>query len=226
MAGEHDATARFTGFPPEAVAFYEGLVADNTKAFWNDHKGDYERAVRGPMLALTTELEPEVGPFHLFRPYRDVRFSKDKSPYKDHQGAVTEGEGGELYYLHLGTDGLFVASGYHTMAADQLDRFRRAVDDDAAGEELVAIVASLERRYEIGGQALSTAPRGYPRDHPRVRFLRHKGITAGRRLGTPAWLATRQAKRRILDTWLGAAPLCDWLNAHVGPSALPPPEGR
>lgn len=214
----------FAGFPPEAVDFFRRLGADNTKAFWEANRDVYERAVRDPLRALTTELADEFGTFHLFRPHRDVRFSKDKTPYKDHQGAVTEGEDGELYYVHVGPDGLFVATGYHQLARDQLERFRAAVDDDAAGPELVEIVADLQRRYEIGGHALSTAPRGYPRDHPRVRLLQHKGLTAGRSFGTPAWLATRQAKRRIVDCWHGAAALNGWLNRHVGPSELAPPE--
>ena len=165
-----------------------------------------------------------MGTFHLFRPHRDVRFSRDKSPYKTHQGAVTEGEGGELYYLHLDGEGLFVATGYHQMARDQLERFREAVDDERSGPELERTVAALERRYEIGGRELKTAPRGYPRDHPRVRFLQHKGLTAGRRFGTPAWLGTRRAKSRIVEAWRGAAPLDEWLNTHVGPSRLPPPD--
>lgn len=217
---------RFGGFPPEAVEFYEQLTATNTKAFWDGHRDVYERAVRGPMLALSAELGPEFGTFHLFRPHRDVRFSRDKSPYKLQQGAVTEGEGGEMYYLAIGADGLFVAMGYHQMARDQLERYRRAVADDGPGDELVAIAASLEPRYELGGRELSTAPRGYPRDHPRVRFLQHKGLTAGRNLGAPAWLGTRQAERRIVEAWRGAAALGDWLNTHVGPSELAPDDMR
>jgi uncharacterized protein (TIGR02453 family) len=221
-----DAATTFRGFPPEAVDFYRQLTANNTKAFWTEHRDTYDRAVREPLEALAAELEPEYGTFHLFRPHRDVRFSKDKSPYKDHQGAVTEGQDGELYYLHISEEGLFVASGYHYLAPDQLERYRQAVVDDDAGPELEQIVAKLEKRYEIGGHALKTAPRGYPRDHPRVRLLQHKGMTAGRRLGAPAWLATRQAKKKIIDAWAGAAPLSDWLNAHVGPSELPPDEFR
>jgi len=216
------ATAGFGGFPPEAVEFYRRLEADNTKAFWVANREVYDRAVRGPLDALCAELADEFGTFHAFRPHRDVRFSKDKRPYKDHQGAVTEGEGGELYYVQIGGDGLFVASGYHQLARDQLQRFRAAVDDAGAGEELAGIVAGLARRHEVGGRELSTAPRGYPRDHPRVALLQHKGLTVGRRFGTPAWLATRGARRRIVDTWREAAPLHAWLNHHVGPSELPP----
>ncbi len=213
---------RFSGFPPEALDFYRRLTLDNSRSFWTDHREVYDRAVRDPMLALTGELEPDYGTFHLFRPHRDVRFSKDKSPYKTQQGAVTEGEGGEFYYLVIGADGLFVAAGYHQMARDQLDRYRRAVVDETSGPELVALVAALEPRYEIGGRELSTAPRGYPRDHQRVRFLQHKGLTAGRHLGAPKWLSTAAAKRRIVETWQGTAALNEWLNAHVGPSELEP----
>jgi len=215
---------RFAGFPPEAVDFYRRLAADNTKRFWDEQRHVYDAAVRAPMLALTAELTDEFGIFHLFRPHRDVRFSRDKSPYKLHQGAVTEGEGGESYYLHISADGLWVGSGYHHMARDQLARFRSAVADDEAGPALEAVVAGLEGRYEIGGEALSTAPRGYPRDHPRIRFLRHKGLTAGRAHGTPAWLSTRRTVERVAETWRGAAPLHDWLARHVGPSEEPPEE--
>ena len=110
----------FRGFPPEAFDFYARLVLDNSKAFWTANREVYERAVREPFRALAAELEPEVGTFHMFRPHRDVRFSKDKSPYKTGQGMATEGEGGEVYYLHLDAEGLFAVTGYHQMARDQL----------------------------------------------------------------------------------------------------------
>ncbi|TAL12327.1 MAG: DUF2461 family protein, partial [Frankiales bacterium] len=77
----------FEGFPEEALVFYEGLEADNTKAYWTDHKALYDRTVKAPMEALLAQLEPEFGPATFFRPYRDVRFSKDKTPYKTHAGA-------------------------------------------------------------------------------------------------------------------------------------------
>ncbi len=214
----------FEGFPAAAAEFYQQLTVHNTKEFWNAQRDVYETAVRGPMLALTQELSAEFGQFKIFRPHRDVRFSTDKSPYKTSQGAVTEGEGGEFYYLQVNADGLYVSSGYYQMATDQLNRFRAAVDDESTGEDLVARVAALEGKYTISGRALSTAPRGYPRDHPRIRFLQHKGLTAGRDFGAPDWLSTRQAKRRITDTWRGAAALNEWLNSYVGPSRLAPAE--
>ncbi|MFM9105647.1 MAG: DUF2461 family protein, partial [Chloroflexota bacterium] len=87
------ASGLFAGFPPEAVAFYEGLRADNSKRTWEASRHVYERAVRGPMQALAAEVDEAYRPLRLFRPYRDVRFSKDKSPYKLQQGAFGEGEG-------------------------------------------------------------------------------------------------------------------------------------
>jgi uncharacterized protein (TIGR02453 family) len=212
----------FTGFPPEAWLFYEQLAANNSREFFAANRSVFETCVRDPMVALTADLAPEFGEFKVFRPHRDVRFSSDKSPYKTQLGAVTEGEGGELYYVHLDAEGLYVASGYYQMAPDQLDRFRRAVDGDRTGQELVKRVERLERKYAISGQALATAPRGYPRDHPRIRFLRHKGLTAGTAFGTPDWLSTAAAVSHIRQAWRGVRPLNEWLNAHVGPSTLPP----
>src|SRR4051812_15207855 len=131
----------FTGWPAEAIDFFEGLEADNSKAYWQDHKDTYERVVRAPMEALLVELAPEFGEGRVFRPYRDVRFSADKSPYKTNVAAMI----GEVGYVHLNKDGLGVGRGMYMMAADQLDRYRRAVADDTTGAELTSIVAEAAR---------------------------------------------------------------------------------
>jgi uncharacterized protein (TIGR02453 family) len=213
----------FRGWPAEAVTFYEGLEADNSKAYWTANKATYEECVRAPFLALADEVRDEVGELRLFRPYRDVRFSKDKTPYKTAAGAAGELEGGSVVYVQLSAAGLFVASGYYQPAADQLERFRVAVADDRSGPQLEEVVASLRQQgFDIGGEALKVAPRGFARDHPRVALLRHKGVTAGRTFAPARWLSTAKARDRVLDTWRAAAPLHAWLDHHVGPSTLPP----
>lgn len=217
---------RFRGFPHTAVDFYEQLALNNNRKFWNAHRDEYESAVREPMIQLTHELAPTFGEFKLFRPNRDLRFSKDKSPYKTHQGAVTEGEGGEFYYLQISAEGLFVGTGYYHLETDQLARFRAAVADDSSGADLERRVKDLPARYDIHGRALTTAPRGYPRDHPRIGLLQHKGLTVGRDFGAPQWLGTRRVVQRVVDTWTAAAGINDWLNTFVGPSTQPPDESR
>jgi len=208
----------FSGWPAEAFDFFEGLEADNTKSYWTAHKDLYERAVRSPTQALLDELEREFGAGRIFRPYRDVRFSADKSPYKENIGAVSYRPAGAVFYVALSSAGLFAATGYYQPAADQLDRYRRAVVA-AAGEKLERIVADLERTgYEIGGEALKRAPRGYPADHPRARLLRHKGITVARSFASARWMGTAKAKERVAEVWRAGGPLNKWLHSHVGPS--------
>ena len=214
----------FTGWPPEAFDFFARLETDNTKAFWAANRQTYEDAVRAPMDAFAGLVEDGYGPLHIFRPYRDVRFSRDKSPYKTACGAATEGAGGEVYYVQVSADGLLAASGYHQMARDQVERYLDAVGDDRTGPELEQIVRDLAGAYEIGGSALKTAPRGYPRDHPRVELLRHKGVTISQSFPVQAWHSTPAAAARITGVWDAAAPLNAWLNRHVGPSRQPPPE--
>jgi uncharacterized protein (TIGR02453 family) len=215
-------TDGFRGWPADALAFYDELAADNTKVWWHANKARFEASVRGPMLALAEEVADEFGPLHIFRPFRDTRFAKDKTPYKSHLGAVTEGEGGASYYLHLGADGLYVGTGYYHLATDQLARYRAAVAG-VEGTHLPHIVAATEQAgFVIGGDALKTAPRGYPRDHPRIDLLRRKGLVAGRQFTPARWLATRGALARVTDSWRSCAPLLAWLDTHVGPSELPP----
>lgn len=213
----------FSGFPREALTFYDGLVADNSRIYWLANKQIFESSVRAPMRNLLDELE-DYGPFHVFRPNKDVRFSKDKTPYKDHIGAYGESQGGAGHYVQLSATGLLVGSGYYQMASDQLQRFRDAVDGDAVGGQLVAIAADLASAgYDIGAiSSLKTAPRGYPKDHPRIELLRRKGLIMSRQWKPAAWLHGTTVVSRIRDVWLAAAPMNSWLDTHVGPSTLAP----
>jgi uncharacterized protein (TIGR02453 family) len=214
------ATPAFTGFPDEALGFYDGLEADNSKAYWADHRAVYERAVKGPMLALVAALEAEFGPAKLFRPHRDVRFSSDKSPYKTHQGAVVgTGTAQGSLYVQVSADGLMLGGGCYQMAKDQLVRWRSAVEDDATGEPLAAVVARLrEQGFDLAGERLQRAPRGADPAHPRVELLKHKGIAATYHHGSPSWLATPEALDRIAEGWRAIGPFNAWLTTHVGPA--------
>lgn len=219
--------AGFRGWPDSALEFYRDLEQDNTRAFWLAHKDTYERDVKAPFEALSDLVAEEFGPLRVFRPNRDVRFSKDKSPYKTRCYAVTEGVGGESYYVEISANGLVAASGYWMMANDQLDRYRRAVDDERSGTALERILADLAAQNLTNeAPGLKTAPRGYRRDHPRVELLRHKSVAVIRRFPPARWLATPAAADRIVEVWRAAGPMNAWLADHVGPSTEPPPDAR
>src|SRR3712207_5449200 len=117
---------RFEGFPDEGLVFYEGLEADNSKTYWTRNRAAYDGCVRAPMQALLDELAGEFGAPKLFRPYRDVRFSNDKTPYKTHQGAVVnpEGRGAGAWYVQVSADGLMVAGGGWRPESDPVARYR------------------------------------------------------------------------------------------------------
>ncbi|WP_436536566.1 DUF2461 domain-containing protein [Actinoplanes sp. HUAS TT8] len=205
----------FRGWPVEALEFYEGLSADNSKTYWTKHLAFYEEQVRGPMLELLAALEPEFGAGKIFRPYRDVRFSKDKTPYKTHLGAWLEGGG----YIQLSADGLAAGSGYYHLDPGQLDRYRQAVANDVSGTVLGGVIAGIEKSGigVVGRDTLKTAPRGYPKDHPRIELLRHKGLIAWMEWPPAAWLGTASAKTRVVDFLRKSLPLRHWLDDQVGP---------
>ncbi|MFF0545409.1 DUF2461 domain-containing protein [Nocardia thailandica] len=204
----------FTGFPLAGLDFYEDLEADNSKTFWTANKQTYDEAVRAPMVALTADLEPDFGPAKIFRPYRDVRFAADKTPYKNHQGAVVATAPGCGWYVQIGAAGLFVAGGFYAGSAEQLAALRATIDDDVRGPELEKLLAELTAAgFTIGGEQLKTRPKGYPADHPRIGLLRHKSLTASREYGAPDWLTTPRAAEEIRADWERLRPLLGWLSA-------------
>jgi uncharacterized protein (TIGR02453 family) len=207
----------FTGFPDDTFEFFEGLEADNTKSYWTAHKKDYEAYVREPLVELFAELEPEFGPAKLFRPYRDVRFSKDKSPYKTHLGGLVDG-----FYVGLDASGVTCAGGFGAQAPDQLARYRAAVTAPAPGLALERVLADLAAKgLEIAHfDALKTRPRGVPADHPRVDLMRYKMMYVGTGWGAEDWMDTPEVTERIRATWRELLTLVEWGRTHVGPSEL------
>jgi uncharacterized protein (TIGR02453 family) len=204
----------FSGWPEEALDFYDGLMADNTKSYWTANKAVYEEKVLGPMADLAEELAPEFGEPKIFRPYRDVRFSPDKTPYKTHIGVVVGGTG----YVQLSAEGLAAGAGMWQLNPDQLARYRAAVAGDRTGAELERIAAEIEKAGLTvhGHGVLKSAPRGYPADHPRIGLLRYKGLTTWRQWPVEPWLETAAAKDRLVDFFRTSLPICTWLTDHVG----------
>jgi uncharacterized protein (TIGR02453 family) len=209
----------FSGWPDEALTFYEGLEADNSKPYWTAHKTVYDAAVHAPMAELVEELAAELAPLlgtagtKIFRPYRDVRFSTDKTPYKTHIGATI----GENAYVQFSADGLGSGAGMWHFDTERLTAYRSAVAAASSGERLEEIIAGIEKAgHEVHGRdSLKSAPRGYSSDHPRIALLRHKGLNSWQHWMPGPWLATAEAKDRVLEFQRASAPLVDWLREHV-----------
>ncbi len=208
----------FTGFGEHAIDFFDGLEVDNSKAYWEDNKHTYQSDVRAPMEALLAALEPEFGRGKVFRPYRDVRFSKDKTPYKDHCGGVVElGRGGGAHYVQISPAGLFAAGGSFAMASDQLARYRESVADDLRGRALEQILKKLTRAgWDVRGDQLKRAPRGTDPEHPRIGLLKHKRLYLAREWPPDDVLHEPACLDRVRKAWRELNPFVDWCADHVG----------
>ncbi|AZG43799.1 DUF2461 domain-containing protein [Gordonia insulae] len=205
----------FQGFPEAALDFYDDLEMDNTKTFWEEHKEVYRTAVAGPMQELTDALADEFGAAKIFRPYRDVRFAKDKTPYKIHQGAFVGLGPATGYYVQIGAPGVRVGAGYYEASAERLAALRAAIDHDEHGPKLERLLRKLEKTgWEVGGDKLKTSPRGWDADHPRIDLLRHKSLTVGRDYGFDDVIHTAGLVDRVRADWRATAPLVDWVVRH------------
>ena len=210
--------SHFAGFPAEAFEFYQELAADPSKAWWEEHKHVYQAAVRAPLAALGDELADEFGEPHPYRPYRDVRFSRDKTPYKDHQGMFVELRNGLGWYVQVSGAGLMVAGGWYTSTAGQVARYRAAVAADPGARMLTALLDEVQRTgLAVTGDRLKSRPRGIPADHPHLDLLRYRTLYLQRQWPPAAWLGSRRALTRLADQWRTMRPTLEWLAEVVGP---------
>lgn len=225
-------------FTPEALRFFRQLSAHNDKLWFEAHRADYEREVREPMQELVEEMlvrfrnfAPEIGgdPKRcMFRIHRDVRFSKDKSPYKTHaacwfhhRGASrrvgSEGEEGSAgFYFHLEPGGRsMLGAGVWMPPRPQLNKLRDAIAEKPAHFDRVA--RGLAKRF--GGlddsAMLKRMPRGFAEDHPAAEWLRYQSFTSGRRL-TDAEVTNQKLPAVLCREYEALLPLVRWINAALG----------
>ncbi|WP_299053913.1 DUF2461 domain-containing protein [uncultured Nocardioides sp.] len=202
----------FAGFPVAALDFYDDLEVENTRAFWEQHRATYDESVAAPMRALCDELAGEFGAAKIFRPYRDVRFAKDKTPYKTHQGAFVAAGPSCGWYVQVGAPGVRVGGGFYQAEAPNLARIRDAIDLDHSGRELERMLTSLEAYgFERSGERLKTTPRGWSADHPRIDLLRHKSLAMGRSYGFEPVIHTPELADRVREDWRRLRPLVAWV---------------
>ena len=185
----------FLGFGPEAFWWFDGLERENTREYVQRTRPLYEREVRGQLQELL--LEVGGGEVKVFRQHRDLRFSRDKRPYKER----TYGLAGNLY-VQISSRGLYAGTGMYAPSREELERFRAAVDEDDQLERLLAAA-----RLDVEGAALKTAPRGSPRDHKQL--IIGKSVPAGNGITREPALALARGVRK------SAQPVLDWLDARV-----------
>ncbi len=228
--------APFEGFADAKLSFFRALAKHQDRDWFAAHKHEYEEGWLAPMHALLGEarelLAPAYGKLQLAEPkvmriYRDVRFSKDKSPYKTYIGGGVSllgrgnlGEAPAALYLHAGLEmdggraGCFGAAGMYGMMPDALARFREALLDDRRGGAIAAVVAQLEKKgFRVTAmETTKKVPRGVDPDHPRAELLKKKGLVV-----TFEAPAASIPKRALLSWAVGQAraaiPLVEWLSA-------------
>jgi uncharacterized protein (TIGR02453 family) len=217
----------FAGFPKEGLAFLRKLKKNNNRPWFQRHKQEYEELVRFPMQCLIAELgqamageAPELSfdpRKSIFRIYRDVRFSKNKAPYKTNIAASFDLRGltGPLenpgLYLHIAPGEVFVGGGLYMPASPQLKRLRSAMVTEP--EEFLAVVADPGFKRMFGtlqGECLSRAPLGYPPDHPMIEHLKHKQFYVGVELDEEDALRPRFV-RDVQKVLVRCLPLVRWL---------------
>lgn len=206
------------GIPAEAFEFYDHLAVDNSREFWNAHKAEYERNVREPLRELAEALAPDFGAPHLYRPYRDMRFSRDKTPIKDHQGCLLEGPNGLGWYLQISSAGLMAAGGWYQSTPVQVKRFREALAEQGGKELRAALKVATKGGFTIDGDQLKTRPRGVAEDDPDLDLYRHRTMHATRHWEPEAWMETKRIERTLRTSLEKLRPMIEVLSGMVGPA--------
>jgi uncharacterized protein (TIGR02453 family) len=206
------APGSFEGFQPEVARFFAGLRRHNDKAWFDQHRDEWTALVKQPMEALLAEAEPQYGTGRIMRINRDVRFSADKSPYQT-SSSLWAGTPGAIY-LHLSDSGIRAGGGLYDPSRDQLARARTTIDERPAAAATLqdALDELTDAGFQIAGPSLATAPRGFPRDHPRIELLRLRHYSATRPLPLTASLD------QIQGAWRQVKRLNGWIERWIGPA--------
>ena len=218
---------QFPGFPPEARAFLRDLRENNNREWFQAHKGDFERHVRDPLLQLVEELGAALAahsPGYLrdprksvYRIYRDIRFSKNKQPYKTHAAAVFPPVGlqrhaGAGFYFHFSSEEMLVGGGVYAPSSADLQKIRGQIASDPGELRWILAEEPFRKTYAgLDGERLKRTPRGFPSDHPAADLLMHKQFLAGTTLPADA-IEKPSIARQIDRRFRAISPLLEYLN--------------
>jgi uncharacterized protein (TIGR02453 family) len=223
----------FAGFPKGTLAFLDGLAAHNAKPWFDAHRAEYETFYVEPAKAFVNALGPKLRKLQpglhfeprvngsLFRINRDIRFAKDKSPYKTHLDLwfwLGDAKGWDCpgFFFRLTPERVIVGGGMHMLSKPALDAYRHAVVDPKAGAALVAALAKVRKAgADVGGSSRKTVPRGFDKMHPHAALLLHEGLTAGLEVPVPKEAATAKFVDWCVKRYAAAVPLNDWLLRYV-----------
>jgi len=220
----------FKGFSDKSLKFLSDLRENNIKSWFQSHKSDYEKYLLEPaqlfIIDLGTKLQslaPDIifdprTDKSLFRIYRDIRFSKDKTPYKTHLSMFFwEGEGKKLensgFYFHLEPEKLLLAAGIHIFPPFLLKKYRDAVIDEKLGPKLVNAVEKVKSKgnYVVSGAHYKRVPAAYPREHPRAGFLLYNGLGAMIETPVPEKVFSNDLVDYCYMVYRDMSPLHQWL---------------
>jgi len=219
----------FTGFADADAKFFKTLGKNQTREWFQAHKAQFEAGYQTPMKQLLEQVHAgidaryeyaDLGEPKVFRIFRDVRFSKDKSPYKTHIGGFIpvrlHGKPTEVpvaLYFHVGQPNSFAAAGHYMMSSEQLVKYRAAVADDKRGRELDKLLATLKKKgFSVGShESYQRVPKGYDPDHPRAEHLKRKGLTVNFPPLPSDILASKNLVSWLVTHTKAAAPLVEWL---------------
>jgi uncharacterized protein (TIGR02453 family) len=220
----------FEGFSKDTVRFLSGLSRNNSKAWFEDHRADYDEHVMAPAVAFVEAIGPRLSKIDpsvravpkvngsIMRIHRDVRFSKDKSPYKDHLdlwfwSGDDKGWDKSGFFFRLTPTRLMLGAGMHGFMPPVLARYRESVLDQKKGPALAKVVAKLHGLgLEIGGETYKKTPRGVAEDHPRASLMKHSGLYAGWEAKHPKELGSRAFLDLVAKRYATMAPLHEWLS--------------
>ncbi len=219
----------FEGFFEETINFYKQLADNNSKEWFESHRGDYEQYVLEPSRSFVVDLGQKLNRFSpdihaeprinrsLFKIHRDIRFSKDKRPLKTHLAFYFwSGNGPRMempgFYFHLEPGKIFLATGMYLFTKDQLKIFRESVADDKFGKRLEKIVGELEKREgtSVGTLHYKKVPRGFESNHPREKLLRFNGVHAGREFPEDDILFNRKLLDLCVEEYKPMLALHNW----------------
>jgi uncharacterized protein (TIGR02453 family) len=207
------------GFGKDLIKYYLQLEENNNREWFHAHRDMYDNNVAFPLKNLAADLSTQYGPVKTFRPYRNVRFWPDLPPLNEHASLTVSAQSNSAFYLRIDADGMLLGAGNWQPSKAQLTQFRAIAATDTGAHAILAVLDQMRKHaYELmTDNALKSAPRGYPKDHPNIDLLRLKSLSLTSHFAPGPWLYTSKCRDMVMAGWQSLTPWIHWLDANLPP---------